>query len=137
MRLWSSLIAFFTPLLLHAATLIHPAPASPGNGQDAMMANSPFTVYTAGVVGYVLLTIVLVLTLLVGAFLVVNLGMMSRREQDEQYKTTPEPSDLGILKGERFNRIVNERPKLPAEPEPGDRAKETKKDEERKRRQAA
>ena len=57
-----------------------------------------------------LLTIVLVLTLLVGAFLVVNLGMMSRREQDEQYKTTPEPSDLGILKGERFNRIVNERP---------------------------
>src|ERR1700756_5333450 len=116
-RFWISTLTLLSPLLAFAADMTHPAPAAPGNGRDAMMANSPFTVYTAGAVGYVLITVVLILTLLIGAFLVVNLGMMSRREEDQKYKKGPEPSDLGILKGERFNEVKNVRPILPAEEE--------------------
>ena len=80
-----------------------------------MMANSPFTVYTAGAVGYVLIIVVLILTLMIGAFLVVNLGMMSKRPEDKR-TGKPEPSDVGILKGERFD-VKDERRILPPEEE--------------------
>lgn len=115
MRIPAFLLSYFLPAVVWAADMTHPAPASPGNGRDAMMANSPFTVYTAGAVGYVLVAMVLILALLIGAFLVVNLGMMAKRPEDQR-RGKPEPSDIGILKGERFG-IENERRILPSEEE--------------------
>jgi hypothetical protein len=86
-----------------------------GQGADAMMADSPFTVYTASAVIYILIVMVLVLTLFVGAFLVVNLGLMSKRQEDEIHTGgVPEPSEVGFLHSERFHHHVP-RPALPAE----------------------
>jgi len=64
-------------------------------GNNSMMANSPFTDYTAGVVAYVLLIGVLLAVMLIGGFLILNLGLMSKREEDHLGKRNP--SDVGIL----------------------------------------
>lgn len=100
---------FLGGLLLRTLAWADPA----GQGQDAMMANSPFTAYTSHVVGYVLVAAFLVITLLVGGFLVVNLSLMSKRSIDKDLGGQ-EPSDVGILKGERFDQ-GNIRRILPSE----------------------
>jgi hypothetical protein len=61
----------------------------------SMMAESPFTNYTAGVVAYVLATGFLVALLLIGGLLILNLGLLSKRKEDRVGGRTP--SDVGIL----------------------------------------
>ena len=77
-------------------------------------ARSGFTLMEMTVV--ILIIGVLVITLLVGAFLIVNLAMMTRRRRDLP-GDTQEPSDVGILENERFAsaRARDIRPKLPSE----------------------
>ncbi len=88
----------------HAANPLPPNSAGAG---------TPFTTYTGGVVMYVLLTTFLVLTLLGGAFVVINVGMMSKREEDRTGGRTP--SDVGILKHNVWPEAPYERHHLPAE----------------------
>ncbi len=120
MRFLSRLLVFlsftFYSSLVWAENAVQPGvgPVDTGTGRDAMMANSPFTAYTAGVVADVLIVGVLVLALLVGGFLVVNLSMMSRRKQDLAPRSR-EPSDVGILKEEMWPRQRVNEPVLPAE----------------------
>ena len=71
--------------------------AGPGSGAgQSAGAGSPFTNFTAGVLAYGILVAVLVSVLLIGAFLILNLGLLSKREQDKIGKRTP--SEVGILK---------------------------------------
>jgi hypothetical protein len=116
MRIRVHLMAVCSVLLLSLASAWA---AQPGGvpvivqGKDAMMANSPFSAYTAGVATYLLFSIFLVLTLLVGGFLVVNISLMSKRPIDKGLGGH-EPSDVGFLKGER-SIAVNVRRMLPPE----------------------
>lgn len=82
-------------------------------GGNSMMAGSPFTDYTAGVVAYVLMTGFLVATLLIGGFLILNLGLLSKRKEDRIGGRTP--SDVGILKSTVWPEEPDESPTLPAE----------------------
>ncbi len=69
----------------------------PGTGVgESLGAGSPFTNYTAAVVIYVLLAGVLITGLLIGAFLLINLGLLSKRQEDRVGQR--DPSDLEILK---------------------------------------
>src|SRR5687767_9120391 len=52
-------------------------------------AESPFNSYTAGVVGYALGAGFLVSVLLIGGFLVLNLGLLSKRTEDRVGGRTP------------------------------------------------
>jgi hypothetical protein len=63
--------------------------------KNSMQAASPLTTYTAGVALYVLLVGFLVAILLIGGILVVNIGLMSKRDEDRIGGRTP--SDVGIL----------------------------------------
>lgn len=74
---------------------------------QTMMADSPITDYTVHVMIYVLIIGALITFLLGGAFAVINLGMMSKREEDQTGRR--DPSDVGILKH------AAERDLLPAE----------------------
>ncbi len=60
------------------------------------MAGSPLDDYSVGVALYVLLIGFLVSVLLIGGILVVNIGLMSKSEEDKIGARTP--SDVGILK---------------------------------------
>jgi hypothetical protein len=119
MRFLSPFVLSFSSIVLHttawAGNVVEQAknlaPAT-GTGADAM--NSPFTVYTAGAVVDVMIVSVLVLTLFVGGFLVVNLGLMSHREQDQAPRYR-EPSEVGVLKDEVWPRQKVNHPVLPAE----------------------
>jgi hypothetical protein len=84
-------------------------------GHNSMMAASPFTDYTAGVVVYVLLVGLLVTVLLIGGMLVLNLGLMSKRDTDRV--GTRNPSDVEILKTTLWPLEHDETPHLPAEEE--------------------
>ncbi len=64
--------------------------------QNSMNAESPFSDYTVSVVVYVLLVGVLVTVLLLGGFLILNLGLLSKRQQDRTGSRNP--SDVGVLK---------------------------------------
>lgn len=108
-----SLIAFLYTSSLWAATMSHTTPG-PGNASDAMMASSPFSVYTAGAVGYVIITMFLVIVLLAGAMLTVNIAMMTKREEDVG-KGGMEPSEVGFLENERWKNVHAIRPVLPPE----------------------
>jgi hypothetical protein len=88
-------------------------PSGFGGTKYSMMAGSPFTDYTAGVVEYVLIIGFLVATLLIGGLLVVNLGLMSKREEDQIGGRTP--SDVGLLKNTRFPHEEEPEAILPAE----------------------
>jgi hypothetical protein len=59
---------------------------------------SPFSDYTAGVLTYGILVTLLVVLLVGGGILLVNLGMLSRRDQDRVGRRTP--GDLEVLKHE-------------------------------------
>jgi hypothetical protein len=67
-----------------------------GGTVGGSMTEDPFTSYTGAVVAYVLLIGFLVAALLIGGLLVLNLGLMSKREEDRIGRRTP--SDVGILR---------------------------------------
>ena len=113
MRVFTACLGFLISCSVWAANIPHPTPGNGGQGADAMMANSPFSTYTAGAVGYVLIVMVLVITLVAGGILVVNIALMSERSQDKG-KGDFEASDVGILKGERLG-AGNVRRTLPPE----------------------
>jgi hypothetical protein len=88
----------------------------PGSGPGhSAGAGSPFTSYDAGLVAYAFIAAVLVFGLLGGAFLIINLGLLSKRPEDRTGKRTP--SDLGILKHRVWPEVPYERAALPAEEE--------------------
>lgn len=76
-----------------------------------------FTDFTAAAVVYILLVGVLVVLLLIGAFMVINLGLMSRRPEDRVGVRTP--SDLGILRTQLWPQEPVDRAVLPASDEEG------------------
>lgn len=86
----------------------------PGSGVGKSAgAGSPFSTYTAGVLIYGILVGVLVAGLLLGAFLILNLGLLSKRPGDRIGSRTP--SDLGILKSELWPQAPYEKTSLPAD----------------------
>ena len=84
-------------ILILAALLIMVLSSQVAWGRNSMMAESPWSDYTSGVVLYVLLIGFLVSILLIGGIMVVNLGLMSKRPQDKVGSRNP--SDVGILEG--------------------------------------
>jgi hypothetical protein len=84
---------------------------SPGS-PAATPADSPMTQYTARAVGIVLIIGVLVTALLGGAFLILNLGLLSKRREDRIGERTP--SDLGILKSQFWPQEPDDHRVLPA-----------------------
>lgn len=66
-----------------------------------------------GAIAYVLVIGALVVILLGGGLLVLNLGLMSKRDQDHVGGRTP--SDVGILKNSIWPRERENAPILPAE----------------------
>ncbi len=90
--------------------------ALPGSGVgESLGAGSPFTHYTAAVVVYVLLAGVLITGLLLGAFLLINLGLLSKRREDRVGRR--DPSDVGILREGVWPEEAEDRAELPAEEE--------------------
>lgn len=100
-----------------------------------MMAASPFTEYTAGAVMYVLVIAVLVMVLLGGGFLLINFGLLSKRETDRSERR--EPSDLGILKNRVWPEEASVISILPAEENEEELQRERARIQERLRRKAA
>lgn len=86
--------AFASVILLAAL----PGVALAETGRNVMAGNSPFNNYTAGVVAIVFVIAFLVAALLGGGILVVNLGLMSKRDEDRAYQRNREPGDPAILK---------------------------------------
>ena len=84
-------------------------------GNNSMVAASPFTDFTMGAIIYVLMIGVLVAVMLLGGFLMLNLGMLSKREQD--HTGGRNPSDVGVLKGSMWPPEPDRSPILPAEEE--------------------
>jgi hypothetical protein len=72
---------------------------------NSMMAESPVTPYTAGVMLYMLLVGFLVTFLLGGAFAVLNLGLMSKRAEDQGLGHR-DPSDVAILQGQHSHQVL-------------------------------
>jgi hypothetical protein len=83
-----------------------------GPGQSAG-AGSPFTTYDAGVAIYMLLIAGLVTVLLIGGFLILNYGMMSKRPNDRYGKRTP--SEPAFFKNQMWPPEPYEQNQLPAE----------------------
>jgi len=106
-----------TSVLLKLVSAFHEVFAvGPGSGVGhSSGAGSPFTTYTAGVLIYGLATGVLVSILLIGAFLILNLGLLSKREEDRIGKRTP--SEVGILKNNIWPEEPYVKTVLPAEEE--------------------
>ena len=114
-----ALSAAFAPVSIAFAQQA-PGSSSPGGanvpspvGNNSMMASSPFTDFTMGAVAYVLIIGALVVILLGGGMLILNLGLMSKRDQDHVGGRTP--SDVGILKTSIWPRERENAPVLPAE----------------------
>ena len=103
----------FQNYALHVAAAIQQLPGS-GVGNSAG-AGSPFSDYTAMAVGMALLAGVLVGIMLAGGFLIVNLGMLSKRPEDRIGKR--DPSDVGILKYNVWPEAPYSKNQLPAEEE--------------------
>lgn len=70
------------------------------------------TEYTIAAITYVLIAGFLVATLLIGGFLILNLGLMSKRESDRIGGRAP--SDVGILKTTLWPQEPSGRLTLPA-----------------------
>lgn len=101
-------------LLLSWVSIAFADSMDPGSGVGhSVGAGSPFSDYGMGIAIYSFLTGVLVTGLLLGAFLVLNLGLMSKREEDRVGKRNP--SDVGILKEAVWPEEPYERTVLPAE----------------------
>ncbi len=84
-----------------------------GGVGESLGAGSPFTNYTAAAVVYVLIAGVLITGLLLGAFLIINLGLLSKRQEDRVGHR--DPSDLGILKTGVWPEEAEDSAVLPAE----------------------
>ncbi len=84
-----------------------------GGVGESLGAGSPFTSYTAAAVVYVLIASVLITGLLLGAFLIINLGLLSKRQEDRVGHR--DPSDLGILKTGLWPEEPEDTAVLPAE----------------------
>jgi hypothetical protein len=82
-------------------------------GHAAGIAGAGLSDYTARVAIYVLLVGVLVAVVLIGGFLIVNLGLMSKRPEDRVGGRTP--SDLGLLKSQVWPEEPYQAKALPAE----------------------
>lgn len=103
---------YFLIFIFTAASSLAANPPMPGSIET----KSPFNDFTIGVMAYMLLVGVLVAVLLIGGFLIINLGLLSRRTQDRIGGRTP--SDLGILKSVTWPNEPEDRAVLPAdEPE--------------------
>jgi uncharacterized membrane protein YciS (DUF1049 family) len=109
--LWVSLIV--SVMSMQTALAAEGGGAPEAVVRNSMMAESPFSNYTAAVVAYVLLVGFLVSVLLIGGFLVLNLGLMSKRAEDRVGGRTP--SDVGILKHTIWPQEEDDTPTLPAE----------------------
>jgi hypothetical protein len=97
---------------LGLAAGVHALWAADGT-RNSMMAESPMSDYTVGVVAYVIVIGFLVSILLIGGLLVLNLGLLSKREED--HTGVRNPSDVGILKGSTWPQEPDTSPILPAE----------------------
>jgi hypothetical protein len=75
-----------------------------------------FSPYAAHMLFYVVIIGFLVMLVLVGGFLVVNLGMMSKRDDDHVGGRTP--SDVGVLQDMIWPQKPIPKWTLPAEPDP-------------------
>jgi hypothetical protein len=84
-------------------------PAPPAS----MAAGSPFSDYTAAAVIYVLIIGLLFSVLIGGGLLILNLGLMSKREEDRIGGRNP--SDVAILKGNVWPEQREVKRILPAE----------------------
>ena len=85
----------------------------PGSGiGHSVGAGSPFNDYTAAVAAYCLIIGFLVTLLLFGAFVVLNLGLLSKRQEDRVGGRSP--SDLGFLKSNVWPEVPYEETELPA-----------------------
>jgi hypothetical protein len=87
-----------------------PGPQVPTN---SMMAGSPVTPYTASVMGYMIWIGVLVSVLLIGGFLFINIGLLSKRGENETRHR--EPSDVDLLTHRLWPNENRVHPVLPAE----------------------
>jgi hypothetical protein len=106
--------------------------ATPGGGVgQSAGAGSPFNTYMAGVAIYVLIIGFLVAIMLIGGFLIVNLGLMSKRPEDHIGKRTP--SDVGILKNNLWPEVPYLKNSLPAEEDDFDLQPETQPEKEKKK----
>lgn len=86
----------------------------PGSGVGhSAGAGSPFTNYDAKIVIYTFLAAFLVFTLLGGAFVIINLGLLSKRPEDKVGHRSS--GDLGFFKNEIWPPEPYERVVLPAE----------------------
>jgi hypothetical protein len=97
------LIAFavFLILSIPLIALGDPMPHS----ANSMMAESPVTSYTAGVMLYMLLVGFLVTFLLGGAFAVLSVGLMSRRNEPDKLGHW-DPSDIAFLQQHNIRQIL-------------------------------
>lgn len=90
------------------------APLLPGSGVGGSAgAGSPVTDYVASVIIYTFLAAVLVTLLLLSAFLILNLGLMSKRPEDRTGGRSP--SDPAFLKSNLWPEEAYEKNILPAE----------------------
>src|SRR5690349_16709204 len=102
--------------LLALLNSLLPFSIGPGSGiGQSAGAGSPFTNYTAGVAIFTLLVGFLVTSLLIGGFLVLNIGLLSKRPEDRIGNRTP--SMPGILKTEIWPEEPYKEFSLPAEEE--------------------
>lgn len=81
--------------------------------RNSMMAESPFSDYTAQAVIYTIILGFLVTVLIGGGLLIVNIAMLSHRANDQQGRRSP--GDLKILKSSNWPTGEPYRPVLPAE----------------------
>ena len=101
--LWGGWVQAADQVVQKAAPVVH----------DSMQAGSPFSSYAASIAIYTVISCFLVFTLLAGGFLVVNLGLMSKRAEDQIGGRTP--SDVGILKTNIWPQVPYDVNRLPAE----------------------
>lgn len=97
---------------------------------NSMMAGSPFNDYAASVALYVLMVGGLVAVLMIGGFLALNIGLLSKRAEDRIGGRTP--SDVGILKHSVWPDLPDEKATLPAEADASFIKKLREKEEEAK-----
>lgn len=108
--------SFLDQIDVQWVALIQSVSNLPGSGVGhSVGAGSPFTDYTARVVSYVFLTGFLVSILLIGGILLLSLGLMSKRPEDQVGDRNP--SDSGILKNTSWPPAPYEKRTLPAEEE--------------------
>jgi hypothetical protein len=109
---WLALSLAAADLYAQVPDTAMPGPQEPTN---SMMAGSPVTPYTAAVMGYMIWIGVLVSVLLIGGFLFINIGLLSKRDEDDIGHR--DPSDVGLLENSMWPNEKHFRPRLPAEDE--------------------